>query len=439
MLLKFNIMKKLLLFCTFLFSLNTFAQPFNSLGEISAGNTIYDLTYKGNTMYAAMGIAGVFKSVDEGITWTPTGVLPNLGFGDEAAFSLLVASNGDIIAGGNALYNGAELSGIVFRSSDDGATWSGFALTGLTGYERSGKIIELPGGNLMMQGGNTKFFTSNLSITNWTQVTSPGGVIRGFHFEGNNVLVMNNPAGGTAGLWYSNDLGTTWDRYGTNGTNLDQGTVVLAPMVTTTNYKFIGTGGASGDNGIFRAGNGDTSWVSKNNGITNTYYYPTCLATDNTTIWMIFEGISQCYLTSTTDFGENWSTPVGGQPHNSVGTYCMEKLVPFSTNLYGYTDSTLWQIPNVVSTLGINQNVNQNSSILIFPNPASSVFSVDSYNIERQLLQINIYNINGALVKALFLEENQRTVNIENLINGIYIVEIKSEQSTVKKKLIIKK
>lgn len=432
-------MKKLLILCAIIFSLSTFAQSFNSLGEIITGKTIYDLTYKGNTMYAAMGKEGVYKSVDEGLNWTPCGALPNLGFGDEAGFSLLVASNGDIIAGGNALYNGAEISGIVFRSSDDGASWSGIALIGLAGYERSGKIIELPGGNLMMQGGNTKFFTSTLLTTNWTQVSSPGGVIRGFHYEGTNVLVMNNPAGGTAGLWYSDNLGTTWNRYGTNGTNLNTGTVVLAPMATTTNYKFIGTGGASGDNGIFRAGTGDTSWVAKNNGITNTYYYPTCLATDNSTIWMIFEGVSNCFLTSTTDFGENWSTPVGGQPHNSVGTYCMEKLVTFSTNLYGYSDSTLWQIPNVVTTLGIDENVNEDSSISIFPNPASNVFSVDSFNIEKQALQINIFNINGALIKVEFLKKNQRIVNVENLINGIYIIEIKTDQSSVKKKLIIKK
>jgi hypothetical protein len=431
-------MKKLLLFCGILFSLSTFAQSFSSLGEILTGATIYDLTYKGNTMYAAMGANGIYKSIDEGLNWTPCGTMPDPGFGDPAAFSLLVVSNGDIIAGGNMLYNGAEFSGIVFRSSDDGASWNVVTVTGMAGYERSDKIIELPGGNLMMQGGNTKFFTSTLSTTNWTQVTSPGGVIRGFHHEGNNVLVMNNPAGGTAGLWYSDDLGATWSRYGTNGTNLDQGTVVLAPMATTTNYKFIGTGGASGDNGIFRAGNGDTDWVAKNNGISETYYYPTCLATDNTTVWMIFEGVLNCFLTSTTDFGENWSSPVGGQPHNSVGTYCMEKLVPFSTNLYGYSDTTLWQIPNVV-TLATNQNFIENSSILMFPNPASNAFSIDSVNIEKLPLQINIFNINGALVKEEFLKDNQRTVNVEYLINGVYIVEIKTAQSSVKKKLIIRK
>jgi hypothetical protein len=431
-------MKKLLLFCAFIFSLSSFAQSFNSLGEILTGATIYDLTYKGNTMYAAMGINGVYKSIDEGINWTPCGTIPDPGFGDPAAFSLLVASNGDIIAGGNMLYNGSEFSGIVFRSADDGATWSGVAVAGFAGYERSDKIIELPGGNLMMLGGNTKFFTSTLSTTNWTQVTSPGGVVRGFHYEGSNVLVMNNPAGGTAGLWYSDDLGATWNRYGTNGTNLNQGTVVLAPMVTTTNYKFIGTGGASGNNGIFRAGNNNTSWVAKNNGISETYYYPTCLATDNTTIWMIFEGVSNCFLTSTTDFGENWSTPVGGQPHNSVGTYCMEKLVPFKTHLYGYSDSTLLQIPDV-ATLGTNENSIEDSSILMFPNPASNVFSVDSANLKNSTLQINIFNINGALVRKELLKGNQRTINVDNLVNGIYIVEIKSEQSSVKKKLLIKK
>jgi hypothetical protein len=46
-------------------------------------------------------------------------------------------------------------------------------------------------------------------------------------------------------------------------------------------------------------------------------------------------------------------------------------------------------------------------------------------------------NINGVLVKSELLKENQRTVNVEDLSNGVYIVEIKIDQSSVKKKILI--
>jgi hypothetical protein len=53
--------------------------------------------------------------------------------------------------------------------------------------------------------------------------------------------------------------------------------------------------------------------------------------------------------------------------------------------------------------------------------------------------EIKIYNINGKLVSSEILKENQQQINIGDLSNGIYLVEIKSKEWTEKQKLIIQR
>jgi len=53
--------------------------------------------------------------------------------------------------------------------------------------------------------------------------------------------------------------------------------------------------------------------------------------------------------------------------------------------------------------------------------------------------EIKIYNINGKLVSSEILKENQQQINIGDLSNGIYMVEIKSKEWTEKQKLIIQR
>lgn len=75
----------------------------------------------------------------------------------------------------------------------------------------------------------------------------------------------------------------------------------------------------------------------------------------------------------------------------------------------------------------------------IYPNPAKDNITIDfngSYN-EKSLL--NIYNIFGSLIKTETLNQNQQNINIRDLSNGLYLVIIKSKESTQNQKLIIQR
>jgi len=437
-------MKKILLTITIIALSTTLSlsQVFDSLTVINSEYNIEDLAWKGDDIFAALGEGGVMYSSDEGLTWNETSELPDAGFGQEAANSIYVASNGDLIVGGNLNYNGAALGGVVFRSSDNGTTWTAEPYEGLGGYEKSKKIVELPNGDLMMHGGSAKLFTSSLSTSAWTQITAPGGVIFGFEVIGDMVFVVTNPSAGTAGTWVSSDLGASWQRYGGNGTPVYGGTATIAPILSTTNYKYIGIGGSYDQKGVFRSGINDTLWVESNNGIDNFGIYPICMATDNQTIWMVFQDAGGgCYFTSTTDYADNWEEPVMGLPQQGVGGPCVKKMMVFKTHLYTYANKSIYRIADVAIPTSISERDIAEKEIKVYPNPSNGQINLKFNLVNPSIVELSITDINGRLVHQVgFSEEtNFYQVNISSLRPGLYMVNINTGKDIYKEKLVITK
>ncbi len=418
--------KPLLLLAFFALSVTvSLSQVFDSLTVINSDYNIEDLARKGDILFAALGEGGVMFSSDEGFTWNATSVLPDGGFGQEGANSILVASNGGLIVGGNLYYNGAAIGGVVFRSSDNGTTWSVEPYEGLAGYEKSEKIIELPDGSLMMKGGQDKLFVSSLSNPEWTQTASPCGVIFGFEHIGDIVFTVTNPSAGTAGTWTSTDLGQTWWPYGGNGTPVSGGTVTIAPILQSSNYKYIGIGGAYDLKGVFRSGVNDTLWQETNNGIDNFGIYPICMATDNQTIWMVFQDAGGgCYFTSTTDFADNWETPVMGMLLQGVGGPCISKMMVFKTHLYTFANKSIYRIENVASPLSTGEIGYKNNPIELFPNPVSNQLNIKFREPVDNYGKWEVVNIYGQILMEGQLTTGSNrltTINVGQLRPGFYL------------------
>ncbi|RLD61867.1 MAG: hypothetical protein DRJ05_01650 [Bacteroidetes bacterium] len=427
-------MKKPLLFIAiFTMSITlSFSQVFDSLTVIHPDYNIQDIARKGDVLYAALAEGGVMYSSDEGFTWTATADLPDAGFGDEAAYTILTASNGDLIVGGNTNYSGNPLGGAVFRSSNNGTSWSAIAVEGYAGYEKSEKIVELPNGNLMMQAGQSKLFVSSLSSNEWTQCTSPGGVILGFEAIGDMVFTVTNPAGGNAGTWVTSDLGQSWQRYGSNGSPIGSGTVTIAPVIKSGDYKYIGIGGYYDPKGIYRSGINDTLWVEVNNGLNSSGIYPICMATDNQTIWMVFQDAGGgCSFTSTSDFGDNWAEPIqGGLPQQGVGGPCVPKMMVFKTHLYTFANKSIYRIEDVAIPASTGEIEYKDNYVDVFPNPVS-----DQLNIKIKKTGIlngkwEIINIYGQVMMSGELitnSNNSISVEVSQLTPGYYLLKTDTE------------
>ncbi len=75
----------------------------------------------------------------------------------------------------------------------------------------------------------------------------------------------------------------------------------------------------------------------------------------------------------------------------------------------------------------------------IYPNPASDIVILSISSNSNSDITMNIYNVMGALVKSEMLKQNHQQINIGDLCNGIYMVEIISNVFIEKQKLIIQR
>ena len=90
----------------------------------------------------------------------------------------------------------------------------------------------------------------------------------------------------------------------------------------------------------------------------------------------------------------------------------------------------------ILSTDELSDNNNKNN-IRVFPNPASTYFSISNIELlNASLAELKLFNIYGAEVLSIKGLNNNR-INISNIPSGIYIVRIVSENKQYSTKLLI--
>lgn len=189
------------------------------------------------------------------------------------------------------------------------------------------------------------------------------------------------------------------------------------------------TGFIAGANGkILKTINGGLSWSILTTGITG-WFYSICFK--NTLEG--YAGGAQGILYKTVDGGTTWQSVVSGV--SSVKE--IQDIVYHNNRFIAVT--TQGNIITDVNNLGVNDHTTNEAELIVYPNPASHVFTVDFTNTESGPVTVTISTINGAVVKSEVLQANQKKVNVADLSNGVYIVEIKTEKTSIRKKLIVKK
>ena len=91
------------------------------------------------------------------------------------------------------------------------------------------------------------------------------------------------------------------------------------------------------------------------------------------------------------------------------------------------------------SKVGINEVNHITSETSIYPNPTSGNVNISFNDNARGKYNINVFNAIGSLVYSENIDVNSsviRTINLENMPNGIYMVQISNNNSTNTKKVI---
>ncbi len=82
--------------------------------------------------------------------------------------------------------------------------------------------------------------------------------------------------------------------------------------------------------------------------------------------------------------------------------------------------------------------IDQNEDAYLYPNPAASFVNIYiDLNVNDQVLKI--YNVMGSLVKTELLIRDQNEIDLSALENGVYMLEVRSDNYTWNQKLIIQK
>lgn len=115
-------------------------------------------------------------------------------------------------------------------------------------------------------------------------------------------------------------------------------------------------------------------------------------------------------------------------------TTCGFPFGPFGNSVL-YVDNISFD--NLITS--VSEQTSENTTFNLYPSPASDIVTLNIANASNADFTLNIYNLIGKLIKSEKLQQNQQPINIGDLSDGVYFVEIKSKEWSQKQKLIIQK
>ncbi len=86
---------------------------------------------------------------------------------------------------------------------------------------------------------------------------------------------------------------------------------------------------------------------------------------------------------------------------------------------------------------GIARNIDGNSLLKIYPNPASDIIELNINEFEN--VELSIFKITGELISSKKINATNQQIYVGNLTGGTYLIEVKTPKWIEKQKLIIKR
>lgn len=338
----------------------------NVTGNIAADANVLNITFDGLEFFVCATSGGflyLYKSIDNGSTWTTMTSAPG-GGGGSAFFSY----NPQFYAKGL----GSAIT--IWKSNDDGENWfetilnfEGNALAAdaqVQGFEKHGDLIFADINNgfaVSADVGETwtvRALDSDGKVVGW-----PGKFVRVYDMWGSNKRIK-----------ISTDNGATWEQSNDGFPN-------LANLQTPEGMGMV--------NGRVYIQNSLSSIAGPENA---GYYFS---MDQQSSSWTV-------------------NTSLGQIPYIPVSiTGTSESDLYISTYQHG-----VWT--NATST-GITEAVNSRNSVKLFPNPASTLITIDC---DLTLGELTVIDISGRIVMNRFYSNGRNHLNISGLNSGIYIIQI---------------
>ncbi len=390
--------------------------------------TIHSLAINSNgDIFAGTDSAGVFRSTDNGESWT------NLGIMNYNIYSIGINPNGDI------LIPTFELGGL-FRSTDNGNNWSSLGLNRLLM-----SIAINSSGDIFVGTNATGIYCSTDNGETWVQINQG---LTSYTVTSLIITTSGDIFAGTmyGGIFRSTDNGENWIQFNQGLTNK----YVLSLAINSYGNIFAGTSGG----GVFRSADYGVNWVQINRGITyneGLYFRTLAINSDQE----IFAGTAAGIFRSM-DNGENWIQTNQGLINDDVHSLAINS----SGIIFAGTESGIFQ--SIQSTTAINtEETKIISSFELaqnFPNPFNPVtkikYSIPNISLstssrseskdEGSQVRLKIFDVLGHEIATLVNEEmpaGNYEVNFDAsyLSSGVYFYKLQYGNYVETKKMILMK
>ena len=290
-------------------------------------NSIYALTSVSKEngevlLFAGTWATGVLRSTDHGVTWDSV----NTGLTDRSIRSFTcihpAAEGGTtyLFAAAIPYLPGPSLGG-VFVSIDDGESWTE---TGLRG-RRVECLAANPNGTgvtSLFAGTDHGVFLSTDNGASWAEANS------GLADTSVRCFAVNPASGQTAtrslfagtvtgGVYRSTNNGTVWQAISTGITNTN-----VWSLAVSDSYLFAGTLGG----GVFRSTDGGTGWVQVNRGLRNLSVYALAVSVSQAGSPTLFAGTYDGVFL-TTDNGLTWDSASTGLTTRNIYALAVSPVI----------------------------------------------------------------------------------------------------------------
>ncbi|HQY52456.1 MAG TPA: T9SS type A sorting domain-containing protein [Ignavibacteria bacterium] len=409
-----------MLCCTQIFSQGVWIHA----GNISQSNNdnVYSMTSNSSgDLFATSWAVGVFKSTDQGMSWSLSGLQ------GKRVSTLRTAPDGNIYA----LSKTVDFS-YIHRSTDNGNTWKDVDTRSFPlNYAGGGEIVFPSDGSIvasysvtvgpLIGNVSTFVFKSTDNGNSWVQTQRiNAGFIGGMAITYDNNIFLGTSLGGVV---YSSNNGNSF-----NLLNTFPQVFIAAIFKAPDNSVYV-----SDAFNLHRSTDNGLSFTNAGINITNNYLGEAGVNSNGDLYVSMDDG--NVYLSENN--GLNWSVINNGLP-SSVN---IKTFFSYLGKMYcGTGNSGIYYFDNLTSVNPNIENVNEFVLYQNYPNPFNPVTNL-KFNISTKgFTSLKIYNNIGREVAVIVKSELERgtynyNFDASNLPSGIYFYKLTSGESSIVKKM----
>lgn len=351
-------------------------------------SSIRSVAFFVNAIYANDFDRDVFISDDYGLSWNKTN-------------SYMFTSRNCYVLKDSSLY--AATDNGLFRIDKNSSTWVpiniGFSggITSLA-YWNNYLFAGTSSGSVYKSDDNgNSWYNSNLNL---------GSQISSIVVDSPYVYIVEQ----YISMHRSDDFGLSWSTIG-NGAPPNPHTLFKAGDYLFASFYC--------SEGVYRSNDNGNNWIAKDQGLFCSFCYSYIHYENFILVAGSYGGI---YYTA--NYGSNWYPFNDNLDCYNVKTmFFKDSLLIIGTYGCGVLTRSLTDLP-----ASIDEN-NIKNDFLIFPNPASNRITIK--NPDKAL--INIFNIQGQILKTLVAVNNYTTIDISDFAKGMYFIKVSMKKEIITK------